>query len=251
MPSPKCRTSLFVRGLSPTHSTSRIILLRAERFACAVAPPAVLLSGAAAAAFSSPRPSRDSRHAAAASQSRLTATIFPSSPAPPPPEPRLVLQKSHHIRRLLLPVAVSCRMPPPSPLRRARRRLRGPLRRVAPPQGSLLFSPPGLRSSSHAASPEPARRGDVWLQHSPKDSRVSVDVYDENGVGGGASGVSGGLLHPYSPKGILHQLQAFQSVVPLNFALHMSYANSFCFQHKLGTHMSFLLNCSQASLEGS
>ncbi|CAM0913098.1 unnamed protein product [Alopecurus aequalis] len=38
------------------------------------------------------------------------------------------------------------------------------------------------------------------LKHSPKDSRVSVDVYDENGVGGGASGVSGGLLHPYSPK---------------------------------------------------
>jgi len=29
---------------------------------------------------------------------------------------------------------------------------------------------------------------------------VSVDIYDENGVGGGASGVSGGLLHPYSPK---------------------------------------------------
>ena len=30
---------------------------------------------------------------------------------------------------------------------------------------------------------------------------MSVDIYDENGVGGGASGVSGGLLHPYSPKG--------------------------------------------------
>ncbi|PNT76377.1 hypothetical protein BRADI_1g47557v3 [Brachypodium distachyon] len=38
------------------------------------------------------------------------------------------------------------------------------------------------------------------LKHSPKNSRVTVDVYDENGVGGGASGVSGGLLHPYSPK---------------------------------------------------
>ncbi|PWZ17678.1 hypothetical protein Zm00014a_027795 [Zea mays] len=38
------------------------------------------------------------------------------------------------------------------------------------------------------------------LKHSPRDSRVSVDIYDENGVGGGASGVSGGLLHPYSPK---------------------------------------------------
>ncbi|CAN6202308.1 unnamed protein product [Urochloa humidicola] len=38
------------------------------------------------------------------------------------------------------------------------------------------------------------------LKRSPRDSRVSVDIYDENGVGGGASGVSGGLLHPYSPK---------------------------------------------------
>ncbi|XP_062233463.1 uncharacterized protein LOC133930752 [Phragmites australis] len=38
------------------------------------------------------------------------------------------------------------------------------------------------------------------LKHSPKDSRVCVDIYDDNGVGGGASGVSGGLLHPYSPK---------------------------------------------------
>uniref|UniRef100_A0A0D9WMK8 FAD dependent oxidoreductase domain-containing protein n=1 Tax=Leersia perrieri TaxID=77586 RepID=A0A0D9WMK8_9ORYZ len=35
------------------------------------------------------------------------------------------------------------------------------------------------------------------LKHSP---RVRVDIYDENGIGGGASGVSGGLLHPYSPK---------------------------------------------------
>lgn len=34
------------------------------------------------------------------------------------------------------------------------------------------------------------------LKHSPKDSRVSVDVYDKNGIGAGASGVSGGLLHP-------------------------------------------------------
>uniref|UniRef100_A0A0E0L8L3 FAD dependent oxidoreductase domain-containing protein n=1 Tax=Oryza punctata TaxID=4537 RepID=A0A0E0L8L3_ORYPU len=38
------------------------------------------------------------------------------------------------------------------------------------------------------------------LKHSPKGSRVRVDIYDENGIGGGASGVSGGLLHPYSPK---------------------------------------------------
>uniref|UniRef100_A0A0D3GDI1 FAD dependent oxidoreductase domain-containing protein n=1 Tax=Oryza barthii TaxID=65489 RepID=A0A0D3GDI1_9ORYZ len=34
------------------------------------------------------------------------------------------------------------------------------------------------------------------LKHSPKGSRVRVDIYDESGIGGGASGVSGGLLHP-------------------------------------------------------
>lgn len=32
---------------------------------------------------------------------------------------------------------------------------------------------------------------------------MSVDLFDEAGIGGGASGVSGGLLHPYSPKGKL------------------------------------------------
>lgn len=31
---------------------------------------------------------------------------------------------------------------------------------------------------------------------------ICIDIYDEFGVGGGASGVSGGLLHPYSPKGL-------------------------------------------------
>lgn len=39
------------------------------------------------------------------------------------------------------------------------------------------------------------------LQDCPKELSLSVDVYDEVGIGGGASGVSGGLLHPYSPKG--------------------------------------------------
>ncbi|KAH0970235.1 hypothetical protein GBA52_022391 [Prunus armeniaca] len=38
------------------------------------------------------------------------------------------------------------------------------------------------------------------LKQSPKDSRIRIDIYDEVGIGGGASGVSGGLLHPYSPK---------------------------------------------------
>lgn len=40
-----------------------------------------------------------------------------------------------------------------------------------------------------------------FLQDCPKELSLSVDVYDEVGIGGGASGVSGGLLHPYSPKG--------------------------------------------------
>ncbi|XP_010488817.1 PREDICTED: uncharacterized protein LOC104766606, partial [Camelina sativa] len=41
------------------------------------------------------------------------------------------------------------------------------------------------------------------LKECPQELRISVDVYDEIGIGGGASGVSGGLLHPYSPKGKL------------------------------------------------
>lgn len=42
------------------------------------------------------------------------------------------------------------------------------------------------------------------MQHSSKESVVCIDIYDEVGIGGGASGVSGGLLHPYSPKGSPH-----------------------------------------------
>lgn len=38
------------------------------------------------------------------------------------------------------------------------------------------------------------------LKESPKDLSLHIDLYDEAGIGGGASGVSGGLLHPYSPK---------------------------------------------------
>lgn len=38
------------------------------------------------------------------------------------------------------------------------------------------------------------------LKQSPKDSNLRIDIFDEVGIGGGASGVSGGLLHPYSPK---------------------------------------------------
>lgn len=45
------------------------------------------------------------------------------------------------------------------------------------------------------------------LQHIPKESHVCIDIYDDVGIGGGASGVSGGLLHPYSPKGFPFILQ--------------------------------------------
>ncbi|KAK4431830.1 hypothetical protein Salat_0945100 [Sesamum alatum] len=38
------------------------------------------------------------------------------------------------------------------------------------------------------------------LQHGSRESHLCVDIYDEVGIGGGASGVAGGLLHPYSPK---------------------------------------------------
>ncbi|KAJ8634846.1 hypothetical protein MRB53_009113 [Persea americana] len=70
-----------------------------------------------------------------------------------------------------------------------------------------------IRSSSSSSLQPPSLRYAVlgagfaglsvaWhlLKHSPKDARVCVDIYDELGIGGGASGVSGGLLHPYSPK---------------------------------------------------
>lgn len=32
---------------------------------------------------------------------------------------------------------------------------------------------------------------------------MRVQLVDESGIGAGASGMSGGLLHPFSPKGIL------------------------------------------------
>ncbi|KAJ9163000.1 hypothetical protein P3X46_022723 [Hevea brasiliensis] len=42
----------------------------------------------------------------------------------------------------------------------------------------------------------------VWhlLKHSSEGLNLRIDIFDEVGIGGGASGVSGGLLHPYSPK---------------------------------------------------
>lgn len=41
------------------------------------------------------------------------------------------------------------------------------------------------------------------LQLSNESIQISVDVFDGEGIGAGASGVSGGILHPYTPKGKL------------------------------------------------
>ncbi|KAK8299664.1 hypothetical protein V6Z12_D05G337000 [Gossypium hirsutum] len=38
-----------------------------------------------------------------------------------------------------------------------------------------------------------------FLKESPKDLNLHIDLY-EMGIGGGAPGLSGGLLHPYSPN---------------------------------------------------
>ncbi|XP_042473494.1 uncharacterized protein LOC122055882 [Zingiber officinale] len=38
------------------------------------------------------------------------------------------------------------------------------------------------------------------LKQGSKEARLCIDIYDDAGIGGGASGASGGLLHPYSPK---------------------------------------------------
>ncbi|XP_058768801.1 uncharacterized protein LOC131642583 isoform X2 [Vicia villosa] len=42
----------------------------------------------------------------------------------------------------------------------------------------------------------------VWhlFKQSSKELNLKIDIFDEVGIGGGASGISGGLLHPYSPK---------------------------------------------------
>lgn len=36
--------------------------------------------------------------------------------------------------------------------------------------------------------------------YNPKELKLDVDIFDDVGIGGGASGVAGGLIHPYSPK---------------------------------------------------
>ncbi|XP_062010546.1 uncharacterized protein LOC133726922 isoform X1 [Rosa rugosa] len=83
------------------------------------------------------------------------------------------------------------------------------------PVGSALTPSPSSSSPflfSHSQSPSRLRYAVLGagfaglsvayhlLKQCPKDSNLRIDVFDEVGIGGGASGVSGGLLHPYSPK---------------------------------------------------
>ncbi|KAL0903583.1 hypothetical protein M5K25_027973 [Dendrobium thyrsiflorum] len=78
-------------------------------------------------------------------------------------------------------------------------------------------------------------------QHSSKESSMSIDIYVESGLGGGASGVSGGLLHPYSPKGkllwrgseswneCLELLVAAERAVELSYSSWTSHDQSYSF----------------------
>ncbi|KAJ8767868.1 hypothetical protein K2173_020808 [Erythroxylum novogranatense] len=68
---------------------------------------------------------------------------------------------------------------------------------------SSSFSSPSLRYAVLGAGFAGISVAWHLLKQCPKDSNLKVDLYDEVGIGGGASGVSGGLLHPYSPKGKL------------------------------------------------
>ncbi|KAL0427654.1 UNVERIFIED_CONTAM: hypothetical protein Slati_2940200 [Sesamum latifolium] len=56
------------------------------------------------------------------------------------------------------------------------------------------------------------------LQHGSRESHLCVDIYDEVGIGGGASGVAGGLLHPYSPKGPYHHSTCLALLLLLAFS---------------------------------
>nr|XP_027067795.1 uncharacterized protein LOC113693458 [Coffea arabica] len=89
------------------------------------------------------------------------------------------------------------------------------IRKPLPP---IFFSCPSSSSSSTSLSfssslPQQPLRCPVlgagfaglsvaWhlLQHGSRDLPLLVDIYDEVGICAGASGVAGGLLHPYSPE---------------------------------------------------
>lgn len=74
---------------------------------------------------------------------------------------------------------------------------------------------------------------------------MSIDLYDEIGIGGGASGVAGGLLHPYSPKGLCF-LKTYRT--PVLFL--KAYLVSPFFKKLLYYSDKFFPFCSKASLAG-
>ena len=83
------------------------------------------------------------------------------------------------------------------------------------------------------------------MQHSSKESQhICIDIYDEVGIGGGASGISGGLLHPYSPKGSHHfflnlsNLSVIMSSLPLLVSYVIGIQQIFIFKHLLLTGYS-------------
>ncbi|XP_056692341.1 uncharacterized protein [Spinacia oleracea] len=58
---------------------------------------------------------------------------------------------------------------------------------------------PSSASASPSPSPCSASHPNT-TSLSPKELKVKVDIFDDVGIAGGASGVAGGLVHPYSPK---------------------------------------------------
>lgn len=79
------------------------------------------------------------------------------------------------------------------------------------------------------------------LQRSPTDLHVCIDVLDEIGIGGGASGVAGGLLHPYSPKGyilfpLMHILNKIYCFIIIFFYVYLQ-LNLFGWQPSVGKRL--------------
>ncbi|XP_030546650.1 putative thiamine biosynthesis oxidoreductase ThiO isoform X1 [Rhodamnia argentea] len=99
---------------------------------------------------------------------------------------------------LLLPPKPVVRPPCYAPRRRSRRRTSPLMASLSTRQHSLAERP--LRYAVLGAGF--AGLSVAWhlLRHSPEELHLRVDIYDESGIGGGASGIAGGLLHPYSPK---------------------------------------------------
>ncbi|KAF3779659.1 hypothetical protein EJ110_NYTH40903 [Nymphaea thermarum] len=68
------------------------------------------------------------------------------------------------------------------------------------------------------------------LKLSARDTGLHVDIYDEVGIGGGASGVAGGLVHPYSPKGMSSYIYHRDSRIKLKHCFVLYYFTNYtCF----------------------